>query len=229
MRKGFACLFHGSPGTGKTETVYQLARLTKRDIMFVDIAQSKSMWYGESEKIIKRIFDKYRGYVKSCKTTPILLFNEADAIIGKRKEANSSSVAQTENTIQNIILQEMENLDGIMIATTNLTQNLDSAFERRFLFKIDFKKPKPEVKAKIWKSMIHSLTKQEALELSNSFDFSGGEIENIVRKYTIDSILTNTKPSIDKIRMYCETEKLENKNSPKNKIGFNYYGKTQDK
>ena len=157
------------------------------------------------------------------------MFNEADAIIGKRKEANSSSVAQTENTIQNIILQEMENLDGIMIATTNLTQNLDSAFERRFLFKIDFKKPKPEVKAKIWKSMIHSLTKQEAIELSNSFDFSGGEIENIVRKYTIDSILTNTKPSIDKIRMYCETEKLENKNSPKNKIGFNYYGKTQDK
>lgn len=229
MRKGFACLFHGSPGTGKTETVYQLARLTKREIMFVDIAQSKSMWYGESEKIIKRIFDKYRGYVKSCKTTPILLFNEADAIIGKRKEANSNSVAQTENTIQNIILQEMENLDGIMIATTNLTQNLDSAFERRFLFKIDFQKPKPEVKAKIWKSMIHSLTKQEALELSNSFDFSGGEIENIVRKYTIDSILTNTKPSIDKIRMYCETEKLENKNSPKNKIGFNYYGKTQDK
>ena len=157
------------------------------------------------------------------------MFNEADAIIGKRKEANSSSVAQTENTIQNIILQEMENLDGIMIATTNLTQNLDSAFERRFLFKIDFKKPKPEVKAKIWKSMLPSLTKQEAIELSNSFDFSGGEIENIVRKYTIDSILTNTKPSIDKIRMYCETEKLENKNSPKNKIGFNYYGKTQDK
>ena len=97
------------------------------------------------------------------------------------------------------------------------------------MYKIDFKKPKPEVKAKIWKSMIHSLTKQEALELSNSFDFSGGEIENIVRKYTIDSILTNTKPSIDKIRMYCETEKLENKNSPKNKIGFIYYGKTQDK
>lgn len=219
MRKGFACLFHGSPGTGKTETVYQLARLTKRDIMFVDIAQSKSMWYGESEKIIKRIFDKYRGYVKSCKTTPILLFNEADAIIGKRKEANSNSVAQTENTIQNIILQEMENLDGIMIATTNLTQNLDSAFERRFLFKINFQKPKPKVKAKIWKAMLPSLSQKEALELSERFDFSGGEIENIVRKCTIDSILNNMKPSIEKIRMYCETERIHN-NISTNRIGF---------
>lgn len=130
MRKGFACLFYGTPGTGKTETVYQVARSTGRDIMMVDISESKSMWYGESEKRIKKIFDTYRIYLKTCEIAPILLFNEADAIIGKRKEAGSGSIDQTENAIQNILLQEMENLEGIMNATTNLTQNLDKAFER---------------------------------------------------------------------------------------------------
>ncbi|MDR2434711.1 MAG: ATP-binding protein, partial [Treponema sp.] len=60
MRKGFACLFSGGPGTGKTETAYQIARLTKRNIMAVDISATKSCWYGESEKKIKEIFDNYR-------------------------------------------------------------------------------------------------------------------------------------------------------------------------
>lgn len=129
-RKGFVCLFYGAPGTGKTETVYQLARSTGRDIMMVDISETKSMWYGESEKRIKKIFDTYRGYLKTCDIAPILLFNEADGVIGKRKEAGQGSIDQTENAIQNILLQEMENLEGIMIATTNLTQNLDKAFER---------------------------------------------------------------------------------------------------
>ncbi|MDR2742261.1 MAG: AAA family ATPase, partial [Treponema sp.] len=130
MRKGFICLFSGGPGTGKTETVYQIARNTKRNIMAVDISAAKSCWYGETEKIVKQIFDKYRTAVANSKITPILLFNEADGIIGKRRinSGDSHSIDQTENTIQNIILQEMENLNGILIATTNLAQNMDSAF-----------------------------------------------------------------------------------------------------
>jgi SpoVK/Ycf46/Vps4 family AAA+-type ATPase len=120
MRKGFACLFSGCPGTGKTETAYQIARETKRNIIMVDIAAVKSCWYGESEKQIKEIFDTYREAADNCETAPILLFNEADAVIGKRKELSGTnhSIDQTENTMQNIILQEMENLSGILIATT---------------------------------------------------------------------------------------------------------------
>lgn len=75
--------------------------------------------------------------------TPILLFNEADGVINKRKDSNSSAVAQTENEIQNIILQEMEEFKGILIATTNLTDNIDTAFERRFLFKLELTVPTP--------------------------------------------------------------------------------------
>ena len=121
FRQGFACLFYGSPGTGKTETIYQLARQTGRSLMVVDVPQIKSKWVGDSEKNIKALFDRYRELVKKNEIDPILLFNEADGIIGIRKQGASSAVDKMENTVQNIILQEMESLDGIMIATTNLT------------------------------------------------------------------------------------------------------------
>ena len=91
----------------------------------------------------------------------------ADAIIGKRKDAKTSSIDQTENAIQNILLQEMENLDGIMIATTNLTQNLDRAFERRFLYKIEFDKPDIDAKVGIWNTMMPALTEEETIILAN--------------------------------------------------------------
>ena len=149
FRQGFTCLFHGGPGTGKTETVYQLARLTGRSIMTVDVPSIKSKWVGDSEKNIKALFDRYRSLVQRAEKAPIMLFNEADAIIGIRKAGAENAVDKMENTIQNIILQEMETLDGIMIATTNLQQNLDTAFERRFLYKIKFEKPDAAVRTKI--------------------------------------------------------------------------------
>jgi len=138
LRSGFACLFYGSPGTGKTETVYQLARDTGRDLIVADISKLKSCWVGESEKNVKDLFRKYKRCVRESKTTPILLFNEADAIFGIRKSGVDKAVEKRENSIQNIILQEMEDLEGILIATTNLSENLDKAFERRFLYKINF-------------------------------------------------------------------------------------------
>lgn len=219
MRKGFACLFHGDSGTGKTETVYQIARSTGRDIMMVDISETKSCWFGESEKKIKEIFERYKAFVQTNKTIPILLFNEADAVIAKRKNVESGNVAQTENAIQNIILQELENLDGIMIATTNLTQNLDKAFERRFLYKIEFEKPNAEAKKMIWRSMIPELSSHEAEELSATYDFSGGQIENIIRKRTVDIILNGTEPSMEDMHNYCRNELLYKNNE--RKIGFN--------
>ncbi|MDR0368222.1 MAG: ATP-binding protein, partial [Bacteroidales bacterium] len=219
MRTGFACLFYGAPGTGKTETVYQIARQTKRNLYMVDISETKSMWFGESEKRIKEVFEKYKALVKSEKTTPILLFNEADAVIGKRKDTASGNCAQTENAIQNIILQEMENLKGIMIATTNLTQNLDKAFERRFLYKIEFEKPCVEARKMIWLTMIPSLSIQEAEELAITYDFSGGQIENIARKRTVDNILNGTEPSLKDTHTYCRNELLYKKE--RKSIGFN--------
>lgn len=220
MRTGFTCLFYGDPGTGKTETVYQIARQTGRNIFLVDISNTKSMWFGESEKKIKEVFEKYKTLVKAEAMTPILLFNEADAVIGKRKDVIIGSVAQTENAIQNIILQEMETLNGIMIATTNLTQNFDTAFERRFLYKIEFEKPNDEAKQHIWKLIIPTLQDSEAAELSRQFNFSGGQIENVARKCMVDSIILGEEPNMDRIIFHCKNELLTNNRKP---IGFNVH------
>ncbi len=219
LRQGFACLFYGEPGTGKTESVLQMAKKTGRDIMQVNISQVKSMWVGESEKNIKAIFDRYRAVSKNSKRVPILLFNEADAVIGKRKEGAERSVDKMENSIQNIILQEMESLDGIMIATTNLVQNMDDAFERRFLYKVKFEKPELAQRTKIWQSMLPELSEKTAVKLASAYDFSGGQIENITRKCDIESILYGDDyVTEEKIEQYCREEKIVKKGGAR--IGF---------
>jgi hypothetical protein len=220
MRKGFACLFYGSPGTGKTETVNQLARMTGRDVMLVDVTQIKSCWVGESEKHIKELFDRYRYLVKSMEVAPILLFNEADGVLGIRQEGAQRAVDKMENSLQNIILQEMESLEGIMIATTNLTSNLDKAFERRFIYKIEFERPTVDAKRQIWKSMIPSLSDETALSLASEFDLSGGQIENIARKRTVELILSGQEPSEEKLREYCLSETINSQYGKVGKIGF---------
>ncbi|MBR2772765.1 MAG: hypothetical protein IKD78_12290 [Bacteroidales bacterium] len=114
----------------------------------------------------------------------------------------------------------METLDGIMIATTNLTENLDSAFERRFLYKILFEKPDAAVRQKIWQQMIPELNANDAAVLAGSFDFSGGQIENIARKHAINSILYgNDTEMLPNLEDYCRCEQLNN-NVTRKRIGF---------
>ncbi len=214
MPKGVAALFYGLPGTGKTETAMQIARITGRAVCHVDISAAKTCWYGESQKLVKGIFTNYRRLCEKEKRKPILLFNEADALLSSRQNihnvSGSSSVAQTENAIQNIILEEMEKLDGILIATTNLTDNLDSAFARRFLFKIEFKQPTAEAKQSIWKSKLEWLADEDCRTLATKFDFSGGEIDNIVRKVVMEEVLHGTRPALAKIEELCRHEKIGN-------------------
>ena len=218
FRKGFACLFHGAPGTGKTETVLQLARMTGRNLMQVNISDIKSKWVGESEKNIKAIFTRYRKLVAESDVAPILLFNEADAVIGKRLEDVARSVDKMENSMQNIILEEIEKLDGILIATTNLTCNLDHAFERRFLYKIVFAKPTAEVKSYIWQSMIAGLSPEDATALASKYDFSGGQIENIARKSVVGKIISGEEISLNSLIAHCDTELIDN--NVHRRIGF---------
>ena len=220
MRTGFACLFYGAPGTGKTETALQLARSTGRDIMQVNVTDIKNKYVGESEKNIRAIFNRYRNYCNTCEVKPILLFNEADAIINKRNTNVERSVDKMENAIQNIILEEIEKLEGILIATTNLTSNMDTAFERRFIYKVEFNKPDVITKAHIWKSMINELSDDDAKVLAGEFDLSGGQIENVMRKQFVDKILYNEQPTLEKLRGYCALEGLGGKVNNRPRIGF---------
>lgn len=185
----------------------------------MDVSQLKSKWVGDSEKTVKELFDEYKNIVKNSKVAPILLFNEADAIFGIRRTGAEQAVDKMENTLQNIILQEMEDLQGIMIATTNLTQNFDSAFERRFIYKIEFHKPDIDASANIWASLMKDIDFSTAQVLARDFDFSGGQIENISRKATVDYILRGERPDIDSIRKLCNAETLSS-GTQRNRIGF---------
>lgn len=218
LRSGFCCLFYGPAGTGKTETVFQIAKETGREVFMVDMSKLKSKWIGDSEKNIKALFNTYRNIVKDSELAPILLFNEADAIFGKRLREESST-DKMNNAIQNLILQEMESLEGVLIATTNLTENFDTAFERRFLYKILFRAPEAGVKAKIWRSMVEDLSEDDAARLAAEYGFTGGQIENISRKLDVDYILSGRTPDMDKILSLCQAESIQKQQSGK-RIGF---------
>lgn len=220
---GVAVLLYGAPGTGKTESVMQIAKETGRSIVHVDISEAKSAWFGDSEKRVKKIFTSYRSACEICEKKgekiPILLFNEADALISKRKNDTSGNCAQTENAIQNIILEELENLKGIFIATTNLANNMDAAFERRFLFKIKFENPSVEAKTSIWMDKLSWLDRTNANEFAAQYDFSGGQIDNIVRKIAMNEVITGERPAVSEIHSMCRSEKIDSQESYK-RIGF---------
>ena len=187
----------------------QLAIDTERDMMQVDLSTLRDKYVGESEKRIKSVFDTYRALVKQSSKAPILFFNEADGIFGNRMENTQHSVDKMENAIQNIILQEMETLEGILIATTNLTQNMDRAFERRFLYKIEFHAPELQTRCAIWQSMLPTLCDADAMTLAHTYDFSGGQIENIARKCTVAQILSSSDTlPFETIRTLCNEERL---------------------
>jgi SpoVK/Ycf46/Vps4 family AAA+-type ATPase len=185
----------------------------------VDLSTLRDKFVGESEKQIKEVFDTYRSLVKTQEHAPILFFNEADAIFGNRMENTQRSVDKMENAIQNIILQEMESLNGIMICTTNLTTCLDKAFDRRFLFKLEFEKPTNEARKQIWQSMLEGLNDEQATYLANHFDFSGGQIQNISRKQVINAIFSGTDDiDYEQVKLDCQNETISRNNG--RKIGF---------
>jgi SpoVK/Ycf46/Vps4 family AAA+-type ATPase len=113
----------------------------------------------------------------------------------------------------------MENLSGILIATTNLTQNMDNAFERRFLYKITFDKPCLESRKNIWNVMLPDLPEEKAAEISIKFELSGGQIENVTRKIEVDAIINGEDFSMDMLMQYCKDESLNGLYATK-KIGF---------
>lgn len=225
LRTGFCILFHGAqPGTGKTETVLQLCRQTGHPIYQVKMSEMRSKWVGESEKQVQAIFDNYRRMVETSRKQqtplPILFLNEADALLGARMQSDDmSSVDKMNNTMQNIILQNMEDLDGVMIATTNLTANLDKAMERRWLMTILFEKPEASVRSKIFCSMLPQLTTEDAQHLAVEFPtFAGGQIENVTRRLKIEQVLEDVPFTLDNLRRLCREEGIAGK--ARRPIGF---------
>ena len=212
MRTGFCVLLHGVPGSGKTELVNQLCIATGRPVMVAQVSELISKWVGDYEKNISELFEQYASLVAKSKVCPILLFNECDAILGKRNEqGGSDAVGKMYHSVQNILLEQMEKLNGIMICTSNMPGALDKAFERRFLFSIEFHKPQKEVKAKIWRAMMPEINKKTAQALAAQYDFSGGQIENVVRRQRVEHILYSKAITFDSLSRICKEEGYDKK------------------
>ncbi|HIQ51375.1 MAG TPA: ATP-binding protein, partial [Nautiliaceae bacterium] len=143
-------LFYGHPGTGKTLTAIAIANELNRPILSLDSSKVLSMYVGESEKNVRKIFDDYYYICEKLKTKPVLLLNEADQFLSTRTTSTFSSADKMHNQMQNIFLEQIEKFDGILIATTNLLETFDKAFSRRFDYKIFFDKPSIKERKKLW-------------------------------------------------------------------------------
>jgi len=144
-------IFYGPPGTGKTLTAIAIANELKKPILSLDASKILSMYVGESEKNVRRIFDEYTEISEKLKLKPVLLLNEADQFLSTRTTASFSSADKMHNQMQNIFLEQLERFDGVLIATTNLLETIDNAFSRRFDKKIKFQKPSFKDRVKLWK------------------------------------------------------------------------------
>jgi SpoVK/Ycf46/Vps4 family AAA+-type ATPase len=177
-------IFYGPPGTGKTLTAHSLSRSLKRQVLSFDCSKILSMYIGESEKNVRKIFDTYADLTKQTKTEPILLLNEADQFLASRSSGVGSSADQMHNQMQNIFLEQIEKFQGILIATTNLLENIDKAFSRRFNYKIEFKKPDKEQRLDLWKMMLPKHAPFEEgfnVEKLIHHPLTGGQINLIVK------------------------------------------------
>ncbi|MBI5810162.1 MAG: ATP-binding protein [Deltaproteobacteria bacterium] len=206
-------LFHGAPGTGKTLTANAVAFALKRELITFDCSKILSCWVGTSEKNTRRIFDRYRELSKGMKNPPVLLLNEADQFLHRRLNAERS-VDNMYNQMQNIFLEQMEKFEGVLIATTNLKEGMDSAFSRRFHCKVEFRRPGPEERLKLWQ--IHMPEKAPLAEdvdlnyLARNYDLSGGQIAVIVRNAAAKAARRGDRLYLSDLIMACDDERAGN-------------------
>ncbi|MDD3008222.1 MAG: ATP-binding protein [Arcobacter sp.] len=177
-------IFYGVAGTGKTLTALALAKSLKKEVISFDCSKILSMYIGESEKNVRNIFDKYYELRTQTKSEPVLLLNEADQFLSSRAQGGMSSSDKMHNQMQNIFLEQIERFDGILIATTNLLENLDKAFSRRFNYKIEFVKPNKAQRIELWKKLLPSnlpIEKDFNIEELAKYELTGGQIELVIK------------------------------------------------
>ena len=216
-------IFYGVAGTGKTLTALALARSLKKEVLSFDCSKILSMYIGESEKNVRSIFDKYYELRTQTKSEPVLLLNEADQFLSARASGGVSSSDKMHNQMQNIFLEQIERFDGILIATTNLLENLDKAFSRRFNYKIEFVKPNKAQRLDLWKKLIPSslpLEKDFDIEELAKYELTGGQIELVI-KNTAYKIAVSDEP-IFKVENFKEqiTKEQKGQFDSENKVGF---------
>jgi DNA replication protein DnaC len=180
---GLVALFYGSPGTGKTYAAGALANALNKDLIELDCSALRNCYYSESEKSVKKVFRIMQTMSVELNNPPVFLINEADQLIHFRTDrANFSS--RTDNSIQNIILEELEHFTGILILTTNLENNIDEAYFRRIHLKLKFNPPDYDCRCKLWKLHLKHYPVESDIDVSmlaSSYLFTGGQIALVLQ------------------------------------------------
>jgi len=177
-------IFYGAAGTGKTITALALAKSLKKQVLSFDCSKILSMYVGESEKNVRKIFDEYKELCTKTKTEPVLLLNEADQFLSNRVSGQISGSDKMHNQMQNIFLEQIERFEGILVATTNLLDSIDKAFSRRFNYKIEFLKPDLEQRKTLWEKLLPAelpLEKNFNIEKLAKSSLTGGQIELVIK------------------------------------------------
>jgi SpoVK/Ycf46/Vps4 family AAA+-type ATPase len=210
---GLLMLLHGPSGTGKTFASGAIARHLGKKLLITDISRLQSKWVGESEKNVQRLFTIFERIVRRVENPPVLLLNEADQFLATRMTETKGSVDQMNNALQNIFLEGFERLRGVMIATTNLQENIDSAFSRRFHLKLELPQPSETERVKLWQLHLPpTIPRSKDLDirkLSRDYTLTGGQIKIIIQNAATEAASRKGEAQIlmlsDLIK-YCQLE-----------------------
>ena len=183
--RALSALFHGPSGTGKTMAATVLASEFKVPLFQVNLASITSKYVGETEKNLNLVFDD------ATRSHAMLLFDEADSLFSKRT-SGGSAMDRYSNLEVNFLLQRMEEYDGMVVLTTNLESEIDSAFKRRIRFKVHFPAPDAEQREQLWRSMLKGVGEVAAdvdyAELASRFDLAGGGMKNAVIRAAFQAV-----------------------------------------
>lgn len=208
---GICALFAGESGTGKTMASEVLAYDLGLDLYRIDLSQVVNKYIGETEKNLKKVFDAAE------ESGAILLFDEADALFGKRSEVKDSHDRYS-NIEVSYLLQRIESYRGLAILTTNMKKSLDTAFLRRIRFVINFPFPDIHMRAEIWSKIFPSKTPTQNLDIRKlaNLHIAGGNIKNIALNAAFMAAHKNQSVSMSDIQNAARNEyaKLEKQMSP---------------
>lgn len=210
LKPGYRCLFCGPPGTGKTLTATLLGKLSKRSVYRIDLSRLVSKYIGETEKNLEKIFSLAE------EKNWILFFDEADSLFGARTQITRSNDRYA-NQETAYLLQRIDTCPNVVILASNLKNNIDEAFTRRFQSVIDFPMPSKKERLRLWKQAFGAAAEGDNAidfeEIAARYEMAGGSIINVVRYSALMAIRKNQrtvapKDLIDGIRRELKKQGL---------------------
>ena len=193
IKPGFRILFSGPPGTGKTLTASLLGKYTGRNVFRIDLSLVISKYIGETEKNLSKLFDRAKN------KNWILFFDEADAIFGKRTGIRDAHDKYANQEVS-YLLQRIETHAGLAILASNMKNNIDPAFTRRFNSIVEFENPTAPERLLIWKNNIPAQMKLDERinleEISGKFEVNGANIVNIIHYASLKTLENNSNTII---------------------------------